>query len=287
MDKEAYIKWYILAENTIKNNLLIPKRTNKEILSLVSRKSWLLFAKDGKNKDDVINGKEPNAYFYFSRKKGNLTGEAVLGLTFNNLKSYEKFKTIMHGYNKEIKKLVIDKLLKLENHWKIEISSKIKDHHRAEPPRYLLSKEWESNKIDDTIIDDIVKIANNIREQGVSTRDERRANGRFYRETPSINLMVSEFKLTDDEFKKRILEIFEVLSICLNIKTNIEIKKIKNEKQKQLLQKEKEIEKKKKYKKELEFLKSIGKDTQEKIDKIQEEIAGLEEEKKIIEKILR
>ena len=278
VDKKVYVKWYNLAKEAIQNAMLIPARSDKEIFSIVSRKNWLMFVNKGEDKEIAINSKDPNIFLAILSKEGNLTGEARLGLTFNNLKAYEKFKIIMHGYNQDIKKRVVEKLLRLENDWKISIERKVKEYNYAQSPEYFDIKIWNSNKINDKIIDEIVEIANNIRESGIKTRDERRAKNRFYSETPNINLMESTFKLTEEEFKKRILEVFEVLSLCLNVKTDIEIRKIIRDKQKILQEKEKELANEREHKKQLEFLETFKKADKEKIKESQNKIESLEKE---------
>ncbi len=278
VDKNVYIKWYNVAEEIINNHFLIPKRKDKEIYQLVSRENWLIFALDGQDKDDAINSENPNVFLDILSKEGNLTGEARLGLTFNNLKAYEKFKTIMQGYNREIKNKVTSKLLELRSDWKINIKRKIKKFNYAQKPEYYEVKEWNSNQINDKIIDELTKIGNSIREKGKEAYKEEKIKGKFYRETPSINLMESIFKLDKEEFKIRILEIFEILALCLKVKTDIEIKRIKKEKINQLSQKEIELKNEKEHKRQLEFLEQLNKIDKEQIRIKQEKIERLEKE---------
>ena len=278
VDKKVYAKWYNLARETIKEDKLIPKRTDKEIFKLVSRENWLIFAPLGQDKDMTVNNENPNVFLDILSKEGNLTGEASLGLTFNNLKSYEKFQTIMRGYNQETKDKVIKKLLNLRNDWKINIKRKVKGFNWAQTPEYYVVNEWNSNKIDNKIIDELVKIGNSIRERGKEIYKNKKAEGKFYRETPSINLMESSFKLSEEEFNKRILEIFEILALCLNVKTDIEIKRAIKDKQSLLNEKEIELKQEKEHKKQIEFLERLNKANKDQIKPILENIKKLEDE---------
>jgi len=277
MDKKEYtkyIKWYNFAERIIQNEELIPKREENDVFNIISKENWLIFCKKDEYKEIAVNKPEPNVFFDIKYEN------ARLGLTFNNLKSYERFKTIMHGYNKELKKKITSKLLKLDNSWKISISRKIKDSNYKQTPKYELVKEWNSNGINESIIDELLKKANNIREHGREERVKHKNLGKFYRETPSINLMISEFKLSEDEFKDRILEIFDILALCLNIKSDVEINKIKRELEKKLKEKELELKELVERRKYINFSESINKNAQdnEKKSKINLEIEELEKE---------
>ncbi|MFA6023093.1 MAG: hypothetical protein WC781_03320 [Candidatus Pacearchaeota archaeon] len=221
VDKKVYAKWYNLAKETIKNEEIIPSRTNEEIFDIVSQENWLMFCQKDETRDVAIAKDEPNVFFDVLSREGNLEGTGRLGLTFNNLRSYERFKTIMRGLNKDVKNKISNKLTNLNNDWKINIQRKIKEFNYAQTPTYKLEKEWSSNQINDTIVDEIIKLGNNIREQGLNERDKRKP--KYYFEGPSINLMEAEFPLKEEVFKDRVLEIFEVLSLCLNVKTDIEV----------------------------------------------------------------
>lgn len=238
VDKNDYIKWYNLAQNEIKNEELIPVRTKEEVFELISEENWLLFCSKEENKDIAKQKAEPNVFFDVLSKEGNLTGFGRLGLTFNNLKSYEKFRTIMKGVNKEIKNSITENLLKLNKDWKIKVSRKIKRYNYAQTPEYYEEGEWDTKKISEEIIDEVIGKSNKIREEGIINREKIRSNAgnprKFYCETPTINLMESEFKLEEEEFRDRISEIFKILSLCLKVKGDVEANKIIREKTKKI-----------------------------------------------------
>ncbi len=233
--KRSYVEWHKLARDILNDEVLIPERTEEQICELVSLENWLIFTPKGMDKNDLINGENPNIWFSISNIESEDFTKAVLGLTFNNLSSYEKFKTIMHGYNESIKSQVIEKLLKLGDGWKLNVKRKIKDHNHSEAPKYILTKEWKSKEIDNSIIDEIITNANVIRENGIDIRDERRLKNQYYCETPSINLMEASFELNAVNFKNKILEVFEILALCLDVKTITNIKKIEKEEKNNLL----------------------------------------------------
>ncbi|MEK6897926.1 MAG: hypothetical protein AABX28_01055 [Nanoarchaeota archaeon] len=238
VDKSVYIKWYNLAKNEIKNFDLIPDRTKEEIFDLISRENWLLFGLKNENKEIATQKPEPNVFFDVLSKGGNLTGFGRLGLTFNNLGAYNRFKTIMRGINKELKEKITKELLSLKYSWDIKLDRKIKRYNYAQTPEYHEEGKWNSNNINETIIDEIIQKANNIREQGIKHREDIRAKSgnpkKFYIETPTINLMEADFKLNEEEFRDRIVEIFKILSLCLNVKSDVEVNKIIREKIKRL-----------------------------------------------------
>ena len=103
VDKNVYVKWYNIAKDEIEDKNSIPDRTKEEIFDLVSRENWLILCPEGIGKEEATQIPEPNIFFDVLSKEGNLTGFGRIGLTFNNLGAYNKFKTIMKGINKEIK----------------------------------------------------------------------------------------------------------------------------------------------------------------------------------------
>jgi hypothetical protein len=238
VDKNDYIKWYNFAQDEIKNEELIPHRNKEDIFELISEENWLLFCSKEENKDIAKQKADPNVFFDVLSKEGNLTGFGRLGLTFNNLKSYEKFKTIMKGVNKEIKNNITESLLKLNKDWKIKVSRKTKRYNYAQTPEYSEEGAWDTKDISEKIIDEVLLKSNKIRQEGIINRDKIRSNTgnykKFYCETPTINLMESEFKLNEDEFRDRISEIFKVLSLCLRVKGDVEVNKIIREKTKRI-----------------------------------------------------
>jgi hypothetical protein len=238
VDKNIYVKWYNLAKDEIKTDTLIPERTKEEIFNLISRENWLLFCQKGEDKDDAITKGEPNVFFDVLSKEGNLTGYGRLGLTFNNLPSYDKFKTIMSGINRETKDKINKKIIELSHDWKINVNRKTKKYHHTQTPEYLIEGVWNTKNIGEDIIKEILSKARQIREEGIRHREDiRQSSGnprRFYAETPTINLMEAEFKLGEDEFRDRISEIFSVLILCLKVKGEVEVNRIMRDKVKKL-----------------------------------------------------
>lgn len=92
INKSDYIKWYNLARDIIKNEEMIPTRTNTEIIDLVSNEGWLLFCLKGDTKEITKNKDEPNVFFDLHNREGNFKDNGRLGLSFNNLKSYERIR---------------------------------------------------------------------------------------------------------------------------------------------------------------------------------------------------
>lgn len=276
VDKKVYLKWYNLAKNTIKNEDLIPTRTDYEIFEIVSQENWLMFCQKDETREMAIAKDEPNVFFDVLSREGNIDGTGRLGLTFNNIRSYERFKTIMKGLNKEVKNQITERLLKLNNDWKINIQRKIKEFNYAQTPAYKLEKDWNSNEINEEIIDEIVKLGNNIREQGKEEAEKRKP--KYYFEGPSVNLMESEFPLNEEVFKDRIEEIFEVLSLCLNVKTDIEV----NKELRRMIKRIAELEILKQHKEEhiakLKSLRDVPFFSKEDIEKQEKELEELKEE---------
>lgn len=273
--KRDYIKWYNLARDIIKNEELIPTRTDAEIIDLVSKEGWLLFCLKGDTKEITINKDEPNIFFDLHNRESNFKDMSRLGLSFNNLKSYERFKMIMKGTNKEIKEKVTEKLLKLGSDWKVNVRRKIK-HNWALKPKYTKEKEWGSNQINKEIVEEIIKIGDMIREQGISER--KKWEPKYYFEGPAINLMESEFVRNEETYKDKILEAFAILSLCLDVKTRVEI----NEEVRRMVKRIAELEILKEHKEEhikrLKLLKDVSFFSKEDVEKQEAELEELKRE---------
>lgn len=219
MNKEKYIKWYEIAQEALDDPILLPPRTDKEIIDLVSREDWLMFLIGSQNLDTAKHSNQPNVFMTIPKQS-----IGRIGLTFNKVGSVDVLKNILSIYCKKEKDDITKILLSLDKSWEITVSRKVKEHHFLQAPSYITEFHKECNQINDNVVDDIINISTNIREEG------KEKNTPTYIETPSINLVESTFDLTEEEFIKRIKIAFTVLKICLSVKSDSEIKKIINSK---------------------------------------------------------
>lgn len=228
MDKTKYIKWYKIAQETINDEELIPRRTDEEILECVSRVDWLMFVPKDVTIEQAKNSPEPSIYFYISEHKGN-----VIGVSFNNLEAVKKIRNILSPYSVSQKEAVVKKLLQLDQNWKTTLFRKVKKIRYERPPEYHEALSIDANKIDDTKITEFFNLVDQIRKEGKIKRiEERTKNNKYYLEVPSIDLILIEIPLEEQIFKKRIIEAFDVLKICLGVKSDAEIRRIQREEQK-------------------------------------------------------
>ena|SRR3989344_6746517 len=169
-----------------------------------------------------------------------LQAKACKSFLSTRIKSIDKIKNILTIYSKKEKEELTNKLNSLENVWEIKVQRKIKNKNYAQIPVYTTELLIKTNKTNQDIIDRSVGLINQIRREGKERAKEVKSKeNRFYRETPSMNLMECKFALNEENFKKRVVEVFDVLKICLKVKSDSEIKKIRNE---ESLRKEKEIQ---------------------------------------------
>jgi len=229
MDKQKYIKWYKIAREEINDDYLIPEKTDKEILNLVSREDWLMFVlADLDNTKQAKNIPRPNIFMYIREDNKDCCG---IGVTFNQVGAVDVLKNILSRYCTDEKAELTKLLLGLDGSWKITVSRKIKDHNWQQTPKYINEIDINCNRINNKIVDQIVECANRIRQDG---KEKRKLSASYYMETPSVNLVETEFVLGEDTFKKKVHEACNILKVCLNIKSDVSIRKIRGEKEKLL-----------------------------------------------------
>ncbi|MBU1623107.1 MAG: hypothetical protein KJ597_06040, partial [Nanoarchaeota archaeon] len=269
MDKEKYVKWYNIAKEVVADEKLVPIRTDDEIKKLVSQEDWLMFVlEEFDDTTEAKNASAPNVFMDLFRDDNKEFGR--IGLTFNNVKSVDVLKNILSKYCKNEKEALTKLLLSLDGAWEITVSRKIKDTYHLQTPVYQREYHNTSNQIDDTVVDQIIFWVNKIREEGTEKR--KSLLPKYYSETPSVNLLESIFILNEEVFKTRIKEAFEILKICLDVKSNREIKTIVKSKNTELVELEEELEsKEKKWSNRDNYLR-LGLATEEDINKLGENI---------------
>ena len=224
VDKKSYIKWYRLARSTLNDDSLVPERTDEQIVSLVSNADWLRFEEDARTHP------RPNVYFELS---GN--GKAKIGLSFNKVSSIDHFNNIIKPHSAMQKQQLLQKLAELEDYWQTDILIKTKQKTHSAKPSFKTAKKIQTNQITENKFIEISDMLQTIREEG---KPKCTLKPEYFWEGPSLDLMVSEFDLSEDEFVKRIKKIFEVLEICRGIITEEQANR--EEKRKKRLAEEKE-----------------------------------------------
>ncbi|MBU0459772.1 MAG: hypothetical protein KJ771_03105 [Nanoarchaeota archaeon] len=273
MNKEKYIKWYRFAKEVVDDILLVPDRTDKEILELVSQEDWLMFVlKEFDDTKEAKNAAVPNVFMDLYRDDNR--DYCRIGVTFNNVGAVDVLKNILSKYCKNEKEKLTELLLSLDGGWEITVSRKIKDYNWAQTPKYEVEFHANSNQINDKIVDQIISWVNIIREEGT---EKRLSKNTYYSETPSVNLLEIVFELNEEEFKKRIKEAFGILRVCLDVKSDREIKTIIKSKEKELSELDEKLTSlKKKWLMKDKFL-SLKMATQEQIDNLEKQIKDTED----------
>ncbi len=227
MDKTKYVKWYKIARDTINDESLTPFRADDEILDCVSEEDWLMFIPPDITRERAESLPEPNIYFYIRDDINRI------GLTFNNVGSMDKIRNILLDYSSELKEILVEKLLKLDDRWKLSLNRKIKIKHFRNIPNFTRIFYINTNKIDNEKINKLFDLSTQIRKDGKIRREEERVkNDMWYSEVPSMDLMHIDIGLDEQEYKKRIIEAFDILKICLEVKSDTQIRKIQREEKK-------------------------------------------------------
>ncbi len=217
MDKSKYIQWYNLTQETIKNDQLIPKRTNKEIESLVSKNDWLMIPAGTDTKKQGTYSPFPNIFFDINSREGENKDYARIGISFNNLPAVERLYNILTKYCKTSHEELTKQLASLEDVWETRVERKIKRNHPKSTPEYQLVYPAQTNKFDGKIIENIVSKSKEVREEGKITAEKYKLKGEFYRETPNVNLAVCEFQLTEENFVHNLNQIVPIWKTCLEV----------------------------------------------------------------------
>jgi len=217
--KTDYIRWYKLAEKLIQNESLIPKRSEEEIVKNCIHfrhdGPWMMFMPRDETKDTMKSMDKPNVYLFID---GN---ELDLGVTFQSAPATDRFENIVHSLHSKEKEELKEKLKRLPANYNTAVEKKIKKKYYAEPPQYEIVLSSPSNEVGDKKFEELVEKINEIRENG---RLKTIGAGNYPSETPSLNL--ASLRITRDEakFKGAIINLFDVLKTCLEIKTGAGLK---------------------------------------------------------------
>lgn len=260
MDNKKYVVWYNLAKKLIKDDFLIPSRTDEEIKSFVSPENWFGFApKDIPSLKELQISDRPNIFLDISDEN-----DPVIGLTYNNLGAVDKIKNILLGFNRNEKEELVKKLSELKPFWRIMLYRKVKDHHQSQRAKYECVIEEPSHKIDEKLIKEIISQSERVRENG-KRHPINKAN--YPQETPVITLMESrDFELSEKTFIDRIIPAFDLLRTCLKVKSESQIKKMQSDNKKEIDELENEVQALTQNKRIWDSMKSIGKLSPEQYD---------------------
>lgn len=220
MDKNKYIKWYKLAKATIGDSNLIPERIDSDIIgNHVSKENWLNLS-PSKNLEAVSSSVNPNIWFSIDEDK-----RGSIGVHFNNKDSMKKIKNVLSSACDEQKVELLSVMMDLDDTWKTTLNRKIKVSNPRQSPKY--DQEWEetANKLDNEAIEKLFNKSQMIFDDGKREAETKKEEGKYYSETPTLNLIECEFDLGEDDFKKQMLIAHEILVICCNIKTVTQVKK--------------------------------------------------------------
>lgn len=213
--QKEYIKWYRLAQEYVNDKNLFPSLTDTEILKNISRNNWLMFANAyQQEKKHAINLPEPNIYLSIEKDK------LWVGIAFNNLAAVEKLTNILSDKSSAERNELIKMLLKLNNNYITIVERRIRKYYGPRP-EFITETEIQTNKLNETEFQKIIKTCIKIREEG--KEHKKLASHESFFECPAINLIAINIDKDVDKLKSVLSDIVPIYKICLDIKSTRDI----------------------------------------------------------------
>lgn len=218
MEKNEYVKWYKFARATVGDSKLILERTDLDIKNQISEKNWLNLS-PAKNLENVPSSVNPNIWFSIDG------GIGYIGLHFNSKDSMKKIRNIMSSVCNEQKTELMNLMKDLDDTWETTLRKKIKKSHPMQSPDYDFGWEIPANKLNEEAIEELFNRSQKIYYDGKRKTEMEKGMGKYYSETPVLNLVECNFSLNENEFKKQILIVHKILEICYDVKTDAQTNK--------------------------------------------------------------
>lgn len=226
---EEYTKWYRIAGEEMDDPELVGKRSKDRIVEddLISQKNqpWMMISPQGKDAEYMKNESEnPNVWFRLNEDS------ITMGLGFNQVAKVDKFKRVMNDLNQDAREELERALDNLGQDWNVTVEQRWKSYFQGEQKlREGYNQEFEIEEVRKNI-EDVVDMVNEWREEG-----KRRAeNDDVSEEKPVVNMPRTTFEKSEEEFRKRLKEIFPVYEAVVDVKTKSQIKKETREMEKRL-----------------------------------------------------
>jgi hypothetical protein len=178
--------------------------------------NWLMFIKaTHEDRKDAVNYPEPNMYLAIEKDV------LRVGLTFNNAPSVDKLKNILNKNSAIERDKIVKKLLTLNDSYETIVLRKIRKY-RGPSPTYEEELTIQTNKLNDDKFQQIIEKCVEIREEGKKHR--KIAKHASYYEGPTVDLLYLEIPKKEDVFKEIMADMIPIFMLCVNIKTDSELK---------------------------------------------------------------
>lgn len=212
--KSKYINWYRYLKPVFGND--VPPLTDVEIMDYVSDKDWIIVPISGeKNKKDARLAQRPNLWFDLSDE-----GKISFGIVYDKLDSITRLRSILSSFNENERNRMIEKLAILDDSFHTIVYRKIKRHHWAESPSYEESFVQQSNQMD---YEQFVKLFDVV--DKIMNERNLLEKGKKYQLAPSIDIVSSEIRREENDFKEKLSKIRPIYEISVKVRTKEEIEK--------------------------------------------------------------
>ena len=229
---EEYVKWYKLVQLTVNDEDIIPNLPDNKIKEFISQADWLIIPTSGEVKKDQSKSRD-NGNIWIRIENGSIS----FGISFTNVKSIDKLTNLLHPSNSFIRKQIIEVFSKLDDNYETAVYKKVKRDNFAQSPDYQpVFEPIKTNLIDDEKIDFILDTAKRVREEASQKIKDNPELKKLLSDFPDVSLMYITIDKSEEEFKKRILEMKMVYELCTQVKTSSSIKKELEQKKKDLIE---------------------------------------------------
>jgi len=221
---KAYILLYNFLYERINDEILIPKLSDKELMSeWLSNENWLMIPpKDSITKESAEKSPYPNIWLAIDPDLKQMSA----GIHWAQAPSVKNFLSILDRMNNDNREQLSKTFSSLKKEYIIiaETKSRKKGAHIFAPSNYKKEEKWNLKNFSPDIAEQIIKKMDEISEQGKKLKEE----GKVEWALPTLQI---RYKSIDGNDYETILEVImdymKILKVCHKILSEKQINKIK------------------------------------------------------------
>jgi len=165
-----------------------------------------------KSKEDIENRPFPHIDIHVE------STTVRMGLRCNTVKSVDRLQNVLESYHSSEKAAILHAIEKLDDDFQTVVYAKIKEHNRSERGKHEPQFQMQTNKIDESLINQMFERSKQIRIEGSNRmRDENKPHNPV---TPVIEIAFVTIPRGNEQlFKSKLSQLEQIFETCLKLKT--------------------------------------------------------------------